>query len=218
MATQQKPVENYEIRQCENEACRFRFPVISTHSRKTWCPKCNSPTALTLLLNTSTEIKQGTFRKPSRKIIGLLDNIRSTLNVGSIFRTADGAGLEKLILCGITATPLHPKLAKTGLGSENSIPWEYSNNAVDTVSDLVKQGYSLWVLEECNEAVSIADLGSIDQGTGPIVLVVGNEITGVDPDILEMAQKKIWIPMNGTKRSLNVAVAFGIAVYPLALK
>lgn len=218
MASAKNQSEEYEIRQCGNENCRFRFPVISSHSRKSWCPKCNSSTILVYQLDTSVEQKPEILHKTNRITVGLLDNIRSILNVGSIFRTADGAGFDKLILSGITATPLHPKLAKTGLGAENLIPWEYSPNAVDKASELIKQGYSLWVLEESKDAISLFDFDSKSQDDRPIVLVVGNEITGVDPDILKLANFKIWIPMKGSKRSLNVAVAFGIAAYTLAVK
>ncbi|NTV37112.1 MAG: RNA methyltransferase [Anaerolineaceae bacterium] len=169
-------------------------------------------------MNNSPESNRKTNQHQPRKVIGLLDNIRSILNVGSIFRTADGAGFEKLILSGITATPLHPKLAKTGLGAEGLIPWEYTPNALDTASELIHQGYSLWALEECDNAVSLFDYDRTIFPDSPVALVVGNEITGVDPDILNLAHVKVWIPMNGSKRSLNVAVAFGIAAYNLSLK
>ena len=142
-----------------------------------------------------------------------LDNTRSIYNVGSIFRTADGAGVRKLHLCGITATPEHKKFAKTALGTD--LPWEYHLNGVDGIARLKSEGYQIWALEEAADSVDLyADAPKLshEQKT---VLVLGNEVLGVDPGILELCDSTLMIPMRGEKKSLNVTIACGIAVYQL---
>lgn len=143
----------------------------------------------------------------------LLDNIRSLYNVGALFRTADGAGVTHLICSGITATPEHPKVAKTALGAEITSQWHYSRNGWQTAAALQEQGWQIWVIERTEKA---EDLFAVQrESTLPIVLVTGNERAGVDPAILRLADKVISLPMQGSKGSLNVAVAFGIALYTL---
>jgi tRNA G18 (ribose-2'-O)-methylase SpoU len=147
----------------------------------------------------------------NRWIVGaLLDNIRSAWNVGSIFRTADGIGLQKLYLCGITPTPENSKVCKTALGAEASILWEKFNNGVHLASMLKSKGHMLWALEDLPEAIPLFQV-DIQSENPPIVLIVGNEISGVDPGIIEISDKVVSIPMLGKKQSYNVAVAFGIA-------
>lgn len=148
----------------------------------------------------------------SNKICLLLDNIRSIYNVGAMFRTADGAGLERVYCCGMTATPRHPKVAKTALGAQENIPWDYGANACDIAYWLQKAGWQIWVLEEATHATNLFTLQRTDV---PIVLVVGNERAGVDPALLEMANQTVSLPMHGSKGSLNAAVAAGIALYTL---
>jgi len=148
------------------------------------------------------------------RVLVLLDNIRSVFNVGSIFRTADGAGVEHLSLCGITATPDNPRLKKTALGAHESVPWSFHRNAFTTAQQMKSSGISLWALEGGPASVPISH-ACRDLDGNAICLVVGNEICGVDPGILSMCEKIIGIPMGGIKTSLNTAVAFGIAVYTL---
>jgi len=143
----------------------------------------------------------------------LLDNVRSTFNVGSIFRSADGAGLQHLYLCGITPTPDHPKLAKTALGAESNVPWSQHRNALDLAAMLQAQGYQLWALETTATALPLQAAPPLP--AKGVVLVVGNEVTGVDPALLARCTQVVALPMDGQKRSLNVAVAFGIASYTL---
>jgi tRNA G18 (ribose-2'-O)-methylase SpoU len=144
------------------------------------------------------------------KLEAMLDNIRSTWNVGSMFRTADGTGIRKIYLCGITPTPENPKIGKTALGAELTIPWERSNNGVEMVSSLKSQGYRIWAMEDIPKAVCLYEMVDVHLDT-PIVLIVGNEVCGVDPGIIEMCDEVISIPMLGKKQSYNVAVAFGMA-------
>jgi tRNA G18 (ribose-2'-O)-methylase SpoU len=133
-----------------------------------------------------------------------------------MFRTSDGAGVKKLYVCGITPTPEHPKMVKTGLGAEWSVPWSYHTNALAVVKELKEKGYVVYALESTETSISLFDLALRDSNQ-PLALVVGNEVTGVDPDILALCDKVVHIPMLGYKHSLNVSIAFGIAVYHLCL-
>jgi 23S rRNA (guanosine2251-2'-O)-methyltransferase len=146
----------------------------------------------------------------------LLDNLRSTWNVGSILRTADGAGMNDVYLCGITPPADHPRVIRTSLGAETRLHWSWHPNALDLVSSLLETGSQLWALETTPEAVAITSAPRIGEEER-VVLVVGNEITGIDPDLLLHCSRTFWIPMAGVKRSLNTAVAFGIAAYFLTL-
>lgn len=148
----------------------------------------------------------------SRNVVALLDNIRSLRNVGAIFRTSDAAGISHLYLGGYTATPEHPKLAKTALGAELSVPWTQYRNGLDAIAALQEQGYAIWAVEGGERAESIFE---VSDETNPIALVFGNETAGVDPAILELADKVVAIPMRGIKHSLNVETAFGVIAYTL---
>jgi tRNA G18 (ribose-2'-O)-methylase SpoU len=142
----------------------------------------------------------------------ILDNIRSAWNVGSIFRSADGFGFSHAYLCGITPTPDHEPVTKTSLGAEDSVTWSYHKDAVQLASGLKKVGWKIFALEEARLATSIAQLIAENRHTA---LIVGNEITGVDPELLGLCDDIVFIPMRGEKKSFNVAVAFGIAAYAL---
>lgn len=142
----------------------------------------------------------------------LLDNIRSCFNVGSMFRAADGSGLSHIHLCGLSPTPDNPKVSKTALGAEISVPWTQHLDGLTAVNLLKQRSYRIWGLEGGPRSQSLFSLGRLLAGS-PILLVVGNEVSGIDPGILDLCDRVISIPMEGFKRSLNVAVAFGIAAY-----
>jgi len=142
----------------------------------------------------------------------VLDNIRSLYNVGSIFRTSDAAGIEHLYLTGITGTPDNPALHKTALGAQDTVPWTYRKSASAVLEELRARGYTLAVLEITD---SPTDVFSLDATHFPLCLVVGNEVNGVSDELVEMADLAIEIPQFGTKHSLNVAVAYGIALFDL---
>ncbi|MEX2090931.1 MAG: RNA methyltransferase [Candidatus Paceibacterota bacterium] len=148
-----------------------------------------------------------------KKMIVVLVNIRSRENVGSIFRTADAVGVDKIYLCGITPMPPHDKISKTALGAEEYVSWEYHKQTARLLKKLRDEGLGLIALEQTTDAVNIFKLKTL--GSRPIALIVGNEVKGLSPQILKYCDKKIAIPMYGKKESLNVAVAFGIAVYQL---
>jgi len=200
----------YAIYECSDPTCRFRFPAAEAQVRRGRCPWCGEP--LTVVHRLSMPGERATSDAETAPLAppfsALLDNVRSAFNVGSIFRSADGAGLRHLYLCGVTPTPDHSKVAKTALGAEQSVTWSHHRNAVTLASSLVAQGWVLWALETGNEAQSIFD---VEVPPTPLVLVVGNEVTGIDPDLLALCERCVSIPMAGRKRSLNVATAFGIA-------
>ena len=160
--------------------------------------------------------------KDGPRVEAFLDNVRSAWNVGAIFRTADAFGVRHIHLGGITPTPENKSVAKTALGADQSIPWTHNKNGLAMAKQLkgegdalsLSKGYKLWALEQDERAVSIYDLviDDLRLPAPPIVLIVGNEVTGVDPGILDLCDKIIYIPMHGEKRSLNVEVAFGVAV------
>jgi len=150
-----------------------------------------------------------------RPVVGVLDNLRSALNVGTILRTADGAGLNHLHLCGFTPTPENPKVAKTSLGSEDSVGWSHHFNALDCAAALRADGFQLWALEATAASEPLLEVIP-PPADARIALVVGNEVDGVDADLLVLADRVVHLPMQGNKSSLNVGVAFGIAAYHLS--
>jgi len=140
----------------------------------------------------------------------LVDSIRSLYNVGSIFRTADGARIAKLFLTGYTPHPPRKEIEKTALGATATVPWEYSRDPFPVISSLKGQGIRICVLEQTDTSIPYYELSG---NAFPLCLVVGNEITGVSQAITEQADMAIDIPMHGMKQSLNAAVAFGIVAY-----
>ena len=144
------------------------------------------------------------------KII-LLDNIRSMQNVGAIFRNADGSGFEKLLLTGYTPYPPRNDIAKTALGWEKFIDWEYFQDVWEVLEKLKKQWYKIWSVELCEDSIDYKELFNIKEEK--ICLVMWNEVKWVSKKILAISDKKIIIPMKWQKESLNVSVAAGIVMY-----
>jgi tRNA(Leu) C34 or U34 (ribose-2'-O)-methylase TrmL len=201
----------HAIYQCLRPECRFRFPVSGGQDYITRCPKCGAP--IQLVENPYSGLKVEPSTPDDGPIIeGFLDNIRSAFNVGSIFRSADGAGLRHLYLTGITPAPGNSKVSKTALGAEFSVPWTQEWDGTALAQLLCQQGKRLWALEGGEKATSLIEILPDIQDT-PIVLVAGSEVSGVDPGILTQCERIIYLPMHGSKQSFNVAVAFGIASY-----
>ena len=155
-------------------------------------------------------------------MIVILHNIRSLYNVGSIFRTADAAGIEKIYLCGITPMPidkfgrLRQPLTKVSLGAENFVEWEKCGQATRLIDKLKKQKYKIFAIEQSKKSVPYYNLQLKNLKTKKLCLVLGNEIKGLPLSILKKADKILEIPMHGKKESLNVAVAFGIIAFHFA--
>lgn len=146
------------------------------------------------------------------KIFVICHNIRSRHNVGSIFRTADGAGVSKIFLCGITPAPPHPNIEKVSLGAEKFVLWEKRKETWRVIEELKKEDFEVVALEQAKDSVSLKDFKTSRKN---IALILGEEVRGLPETILGRADKIIQIPMYGKKESLNVSVAFGIAVYKL---
>ncbi len=142
----------------------------------------------------------------------LLNSIRSSYNVGSIFRSSDGAMITKLFLCGYTPHPPKKEILKTALGSQESVDWEYSESAEEVILNLKSKGIKIIALEQTDSNKSYSE---IEFREFPICLVVGNEVTGVDQTLLDLCDASIEIPQFGIKQSLNVAVAYGISIFEL---
>ena len=144
-----------------------------------------------------------------RPFYGLLDDVRSVWNVGSMFRTADAVRLGGLYLCGLTATPPRPDMEKTALGATLTVPWDYWENAADAVRHLQARGVAVLALEQAPGAVPLDDC----RFPFPLCFVVGHEKRGVSPEVLALADGVVEIPMAGAKQSLNVAVSFGVLAF-----
>lgn len=151
----------------------------------------------------------------------ILHNVRSMHNVGSIFRTADAAGVEKIYLCGFTPSPLdefkkpRQQIAKVSLGAENYIPWEACKRTTSLIDKLKKDGYKIFSVEQSKDSKLYNEISLSRAQQEKTALVVGHEIKGLPRSILERSDRVLEIPMRGKKESLNVSVAFGIVVYSL---
>ena len=150
---------------------------------------------------------------PRLPISILVENVRSVHNVGSIFRSADGFGAEKIYLTGYTAYPPREDLHKTALGAENAVPWEHFENPLDAAKKIKECGKTLVLLEQTTSSV---DIYSVDESKFPLCFIVGNEVSGVSEALASMADLHVEIPMRGVKQSLNVSVATGVVGYEFA--
>ena len=156
--------------------------------------------------------------KESDKIplVVVLDNIRSLNNIGSVFRTADAFRVAKIMLCGITATPPHRDIHKTALGAENSVEWKYYESTTDCINELRTEGYKVYAVEQADESISLNNFEIKENDK--IAVVVGNEVDGVDDEVIDLADGCIEIPQYGTKHSLNVSIATGIVIWDVFTK
>jgi tRNA G18 (ribose-2'-O)-methylase SpoU len=154
---------------------------------------------------------QGLDRLP---VVILLDNVRSMYNVGSFFRTADAAGVEGLLLAGITAAPPKNGIRKTALGAEERVPWEHSWDGAGMARGVRARGFELAAIETSLHAVDLFDWKPVF----PVCVVFGHEVEGVRPELLALCDTYVRIPMLGSKHSLNVATAGGVVVYELLRK
>lgn len=154
------------------------------------------------------------MKRRKQEIALVLDNIRSLYNVGSMFRTADGFGVAKIYLCGITGTPDQHGVQKVALGAERSVPWEKTGQTWATLERLRREGFSLVGLEKCAGSIPLSRF----KPRFPLALVVGNEIRGLTPALRRRLDAVVSIPMSGLKESFNVAVACGVALYALRQK
>ena len=157
------------------------------------------------------------FKEASKTpLIVILDNIRSLNNIGSVFRTADAFRIQKIYLCGITATPPHKDIQKTALGATDSVAWEYSENTIDLVLALQKEGVVVAAIEQAEDAISLQEAAISKENTYAVVF--GNEVKGVSQEVVSASDKVIEIPQYGTKHSLNISVSAGVVLWDLFAK
>ena len=157
------------------------------------------------------------FKKADKlPLVVILDDIRSLHNIGSVFRTSDAFRIECIYLCGITATPPHPEMHKTALGAEFTVNWKYVNNAVDAVDNLRKEGYIVYSVEQAEGSVMLDEL-KLDK-TKKYAIVMGNEVKGVQQEVIDHSDGCIEIPQYGTNHSLNVSVTAGIVIWELFIQ
>ncbi len=206
--------EAFQFRQCLNPDCGLRYPLIERNRFGGRCPAC---------LGETRAVAEGTLKREQdvAQPLGsvgpeaLIDNVRSAWNVGSIFRSAEGFGIRHLYLCGISATPENTDVKKTALGAEEVVPWSAHKNAVTLVETLKRNERTIWALERSAGSTSIASALLSNPALENTVLVVGNEQAGIDPGILDLADRIVHLEMQGRKRSFNVAVAFAVAAHAL---
>ena len=154
------------------------------------------------------------FKKADKlPLVVILDNVRSLHNIGSVFRTSDAFRVECIYLCGITATPPPPEMHKTALGAEFTVDWKYVNNAVEAVDNLRQEGYVVFSIEQAENSIMLENI-QLEQGKRYAV-VLGNEVKGVQQEVIDHSDGCIEIPQYGTKHSLNVSVTAGIVIWDL---
>nr|WP_299000649.1 RNA methyltransferase [uncultured Allomuricauda sp.] len=149
-------------------------------------------------------------------MIVILDNIRSLNNIGSVFRTADAFLVEKVVLCGITATPPHKDIRKTALGATQSVEWEYRESTLQVVEELKSKGVQTIAIEQAEEATHLQDFMPNRQER--IALIFGNEVKGVSQEVVSACDLVLEIPQFGTKHSLNISVSAGVVVWDIWTK
>jgi 23S rRNA (guanosine2251-2'-O)-methyltransferase len=157
------------------------------------------------------------FKKTEKSpIVLILDNVRSLNNVGSAFRTADAFRIEKIFLCGITGTPPHRDIQKTALGATESVDWEYCLNTLEAIEKVKSAGYQLCALEQVENSVMLNEFAP--EKNKKYALIFGNEVFGVEEEVLKACDQVLEIPQLGTKHSLNISVSLGIAVWDFMVK
>ena len=149
-------------------------------------------------------------------LVVVLDNVRSLHNVGSVFRTSDAFRVECIMLCGITATPPSAEIHKTALGAEDVVDWKYYESTMDAVAELRSQGYRIYSIELCQGSIALQDFVTAPGERYAVVL--GNEVKGVQQDVVDASDGAIEIPQFGTKHSLNVSVTAGMVIWEFAKK
>lgn len=148
------------------------------------------------------------------QIVIIADNIRSLNNIGSLFRTSDSFAIQKIYLCGITATPPNREIHKTALGAELTVEWEYIKDTKEAVKKVKEEGYTTAAIEQVEGAVMLDQLQVAP--TLKYAVIMGNEVDGVSQEVVDMCDMSIEIPQYGTKHSLNVAVACGIVIWTIS--
>ncbi|GGE33041.1 MULTISPECIES: RNA methyltransferase [Sphingobacterium] len=158
-----------------------------------------------------------TFKSQEKTpVVIVLDNVRSMHNVGSAFRTADAFAIDRIVLCGITATPPHREIEKTALGATQSVTWTYEKSSIDAIKNLKEEGFEIYAIEQTNNSISLETFEPLPDKKYAVVF--GNEVHGVEEEIIALADGTLEIPQFGTKHSFNVSVTIGIVLWDLINK
>jgi tRNA G18 (ribose-2'-O)-methylase SpoU len=165
-----------------------------------------------LKLDELNRITKEDFKKVKKNnFVVILDNVRSMLNVGSAFRTCDAFMAEKIYLTGITGTPPHREIQKTALGATESVDWKYKESTLELVKELKNENYCIIAVEQTDSSVLLTDFEF--ESTQKYAFVFGNEVEGVDNEVVKLADIRLEIPQFGTKHSLNISVSIGIVIW-----
>lgn len=177
--------------------------------------KCKLVTRMRKLENSElSRPSAGEFQKLTKiPIVVVLDNIRSCHNIGSVFRTSDALLIEKIFLCGISSTPPDKEIRKTALGAENTVPWEYHASTLDVTASLKEKGYTLIAVEQVEQSISLTNY--LPSQDAKLALIFGNEVKGVQQEVVDQCDLAIEIPQYGTKHSFNISVSVGIVLWDL---
>lgn len=170
-----------------------------------------------LRINELNRLSEEEFKKIAKTPLAVvLDNIRSCNNIGSVFRTSDALLIEKIYLCGITATPPNKEIHKTALDAERSVAWEYSEKTEDAVKKLKENGYKIFAIEQVENSISLPVFKP--KPGEKIALIFGNEVKGVQQKVVNLCDGAVEIPQYGTKHSFNVSVSAGIILWDVFQK
>lgn len=192
--------------------CQLRFPMGQLDSLP-GCPHCGG------VLELGPEHfspEPAHSPAPVREVVAVLDNVRSLMNVGVIFRTSDALGIKHLYLTGITPPGDHPKMARTALGSQETVGWSHHKHGPWLIDTLKAEGWAIWAVEATPSATQVAAITAPGEDVPErIAIVVGHEVGGIDPDILAAADRHVMLPLRGIKRSVNVSTAFSMVAHQL---
>lgn len=228
-------LHSHMLTRCPYPDCSAEFeiegelPEGDWHFKRGFCTVCKRPATLRPMKVIETvdailqkRLESGTIcsahpaRDTSFSLVSVLEDVRSLWNVGAIFRTSDGAGVKQIFLCGITGCPPKKEIAKTSLGAEDTVSWEYAAGVVPVLTKLRQKGFLIVGLERNTDSRFLSHVIAEQRLTSPCCLVVGNEVTGLSEEALALCDHVTHLPMRGVKESLNVAVAYGIAIYAVA--
>ena len=190
-------------------ACGLRYPSPADDPRRDRCPLCAEPVVEVARFAPAPDHRPTEHTHPGL-LVGVLDNVRSAVNVGAMLRSADGTALDHLHLLGLTAPGDHPKVTKTALGAQESVPWTSWLDGTECISHLRSEGYEVWAVDKTDGSMPLHDVREVPPR---LAFVVGNERAGLDPAVLDVADRHVHLEMYGEKSTLNVGVAFGIAAY-----
>ena len=197
------------VLKCSGVDCGMRYPCPADHERRDQCPLCEAPTEV---VGQYASAPQHQPAEPTGEtsLVAVLDSIRSALNVGTMLRSADGASIDHVYLCGLTAAADHPKVIKTALGAHESVPTTSYKDIATCLAALRADGFAVWAIDATETSQPLESVSALP---AKVAFVVGNELAGVDPLILADADHHVHLRMFGHKTTINVGVAFGTVAY-----